>query len=206
MERFPAAGGRIPLDLRVPLRNPDYAPFLQRVRDAAPEALFIFVPSGEGAALTKQFAERGLGQAGIKLIGTGDVVDDDILNDMGEAVIGAITSHHYSAAHDSPENRAFRAAYAEVAPNARPNFMAVGGFDGIRALGEALRHTAGSDDGERLLAAMKGLAWTSPRGPVSIDPDTRDMVQDIYIRRTERRDGQIWNIEFDRIPRVRDGS
>jgi branched-chain amino acid transport system substrate-binding protein len=203
-ERFGRAGGRVSLELRTPLRNPDYAPFLQRVRDAAPDALFIFVPSGEGAALTKQFAERGLPQAGVKLIGTGDVLDDDILNDMGEAVLGAVTSHHYSAAHDSAENRAFKQAYAAVQPNARPNFMAVGGYDGMHLIAEMMNRTSGSDDGERLVAAGKGLTWMSPRGPMTIDAQTRDAVQDIYIRRAERRDGQIWNIEFDKIPQVRD--
>ncbi|NGM20888.1 ABC transporter substrate-binding protein [Roseomonas stagni] len=202
--RFTAAGGRIALELRTPLRNPDYAPFLQRVRDAAPEALFIFVPSGEGAALMKQFAERGLAQAGIRVIGTGDVLDDDILNEMGDVTLGAITSHHYSAAHDSAENRAFLESYAQVLPNVRPNFMAVGGFDGMHLIAEALKRTNGNDDGERLVAAAKGLSWTSPRGPITIDANTRDIVQDIYIRRAERRDGQIWNIEFDRIPQVRD--
>jgi branched-chain amino acid transport system substrate-binding protein len=202
--RFTAAGGRVALELRTPLRNPDYAPFLQRVRDAAPEALFIFVPSGEGAALMKQFAERGLAQAGIRVIGTGDVLDDDILNEMGDVTLGAITSHHYSAAHDSAENRAFLESYAQVLPNVRPNFMAVGGFDGMHLIAEALKRTSGNDDGERLVAAAKGLSWTSPRGPVTIDANSRDIVQDIYIRRAERRDGQIWNIEFDRIPQVRD--
>ena len=205
-ERFTREGGRIAHELRTPLRNPDYAPFLQRVRDAAPEALFIFVPSGEGAALTKQFAERGLPQAGVRLIGTGDVLDDDILNDMGDQVLGAVTSHHYSAAHDSAENRAFLEALRAVLPNARPNFMAVGGYDGMHLLAEMLKRTNGSDDGERLVNAAKGLAWTSPRGPMAIDANTRDVVQDIYIRRAERRDGQIWNVGFDRIPQVRDGA
>lgn len=203
-ETFTAAGGTVPLELRTPLRNPDYAPFLQRVRDAAPNALFIFVPSGEGAALTKQFAERGLPQAGVRLIGTGDVLDDDILNDMGDQVLGAVTSHHYSAAHDSAENRAFLEAFRGVLPNARPNFMAAGGFDGMHLIAQILARTNGSDDGERLVAAAKGLSWMSPRGPVTIDAETRDIVQDIYIRRAERRDGQIWNIEFDRIPQVKD--
>jgi branched-chain amino acid transport system substrate-binding protein len=203
-ERFVRNGGQVPLEVRTPLRNPDYAPFLQRVRDTRPDALFIFVPSGEGAPLTKQFAERGLPQAGVKLIGTGDVVDDDIVNDMGEAVIGAITSHHYSAAHDSPENRAFADAFKAIAPNMRQNFMAVGGYDGMHLVAEMLKRTGGNDDGERLLAAGKGLSWTSPRGPVTIDANSRDMVQDMYIRRTERRDGQLWNIEFDTIRQVRE--
>jgi len=203
-ERFTAQGGQVPLELRTPLRNPDYAPFLQRVRDARPEALFIFVPSGEGAALMKQFAERGLREAGIRLIGTGDVVDDDILNDMGDAALGVVTSHHYSAAHDSAENRAFREAYGQVASNARPNFMAVGGFDGMRLIAEGLKKAEGNLDGERLLAAMKGQSWMSPRGQITIDANTRDIVQDIHIRRVERRDGQLWNVEFDRVPQVRD--
>ncbi|NCY26818.1 MAG: ABC transporter substrate-binding protein, partial [Alphaproteobacteria bacterium] len=201
-ERFTAAGGSVTAELRTPLRNPDYAPFLQRVRDARPDALFIFVPSGEGAPLMRQFAERGLREAGIRLIGTGDVLDDDILNDIGDSALGAVTSHHYSAAHDSAENRAFLAAYAAQAPGQRPNFMAVGGWDGMHLLAEGLRRTQGNTDGERLVAAMAGQEWISPRGPVRIDAQSRDMVQDIYIRRTERRDGQLWNIEFDRVERV----
>jgi len=201
-ERFTRAGGTVSLEIRTPLRNPDYAPFLQRVRDARPDALFIFVPSGEGAALMKQFAERGLAAAGVKLIGTGDVLDDDILNEIGDAALGAITSHHYSAAHDSAENRAFIAACQAVTPGVRPNFMAVGGWDGMHLLAEGIRRTQGGRDGEAMVTAMKGLSWTSPRGPVTIDAQSRDIVQDIYIRRTERRDGQLWNVEFDRLPQV----
>jgi branched-chain amino acid transport system substrate-binding protein len=202
-ERFTAAGGQVPLELRTPLRNPDYAPFLQRVRDTRPDALFVFVPSGEGAAVMKQFAERGLKEAGIRLIGTGDLTDDDILNDMGEPALGVVTSHHYSAAHDSTENRAYVEAFRQGAPGVRPNFMSVGGFDGMQLIAEGLKRSGGGD-GERLVAAMKGLSWTSPRGPITIDANTRDIVQDVYIRRVERRDGQLWNIEFDRVPQVRD--
>jgi branched-chain amino acid transport system substrate-binding protein len=134
------------------------------------------------------------------------VVDDDILNEMGDAVLGTVTSHHYSAAHDSAENAAFVAACRAIVPGQRPNFMAVGGYDGMHLLAEALRRTSGSDDGEALVGAVKGLAWTSPRGPVAIDAATRDIVQDIYIRRAERRDGQIWNVEFDKVAQVRDGA
>jgi len=202
-ERFTAGGGSIALELRTPLRNPDYAPFLQRVRDTRPEALFIFVPSGEGAAVMKQFAERGLAEAGVRLIGTGDVVDDDILNDMGKPALGAVTSHHYSAAHDSPENKAFVEAFTAANPGMRPNFMAVGGWDGMSLIAEAVKATNGGE-GDALLAAMKGRSWVSPRGPISIDANTRDIVQDVYIRRAEERGGQIWNIEFDRIAAVRD--
>lgn len=203
-ERFTAGGGQMVLELRTPLRNPDYAPFLQRVRDAKPQALFIFVPSGEGAAVMKQFAERGLAEAGVRLIGTGDVVDDDILNDMGKVALGAVTSHHYSAAHDSPENKAYVAAFTAANPGMRPNFMSVGGWDGMQLIAEALKATGGATEGDRLLAAMKGRSWTSPRGPITIDANTRDIVQDVYIRRVEERGGQLWNIEFDRVPQVRD--
>ena len=117
----------------MPLRNPDFAPFLQKVRDAKPDALFVFVPSGAGAAFMKQFAERGLDKAGIRLIGTGDVTDDDILNDMGDVALGVVTSHHYSAAHHSPANKKFVEAFQKANNNLRPNFMAVGGYDGMRA-------------------------------------------------------------------------
>jgi len=203
-ERFLAAGGAVPLELRSPLRNPDYAPFLQRVRDARPQALFIFVPSGEGAALMKQFAERGLGEAGVRLIGTGDVVDDDLLDAIGRPALGAVTSHHYSAAHDSPENRAYVEAFAAANPGVRPNFMSVGGWDGMHLIAEALRATGGDANGDKLLAAMKGRSWTSPRGPMAIDANTRDVVQDVYIRRVEERNGRFWNVEFDRVPAVRD--
>lgn len=199
--RFTAAGGTMALELRSPLRNPDYAPFLQRVKDAKPDALFIFCPSGEGAAIMKQFHERGLKEAGIRLIGTGDVMDDDILNSFGPDAVGTITSHHYSAAHDSAENRAFVQAFRAVAPEMRPNFMAVGGWDGMTLLAEALK-AANDTDGDKLLAAMKGRRWTSPRGPVSIGAETRDITQDIYIRRVESRDGQLWNVEFDKQPAV----
>lgn len=204
VEVFQKNGGKVAESLRVPLANPDFAPFLQRVKDAKPDALFIFVPSGVGAAVMKQFQERGLADAGVKLIGTGDVTDDDILNKMGDAALGAVTSHHYSAAHDSPENKKFVAAYGKATGGNRPNFMAVAGYDGMHLIYAALAKTGGDTDGDKLIAAMKGMAWTSPRGPVSIDPATRDIVQDIYIRRVEKQGGELWNVEFDKLTAVKD--
>lgn len=204
VEVFQKGGGTVAESLRVPLANPDFAPFLQRVKDAKPDALFIFVPSGVGAAVMKQFQERGLADAGIKLIGTGDVVDDDILNKMGDPALGAVTSHHYSAAHDSPENRTFVEGYGKATGGNRPNFMAVAGYDGMHLIYAALAKTGGDADGDKLIAAMKGMAWTSPRGPVSIDPQTRDIVQDVYIRRVEKKDGELWNVEFDKLVAVKD--
>jgi branched-chain amino acid transport system substrate-binding protein len=203
-ERLQFNGGQVVESLRVPLRNPDFAPFLQKVRDAKPDALFTFVPSGAGAALMKQFAERGLDKAGIKLIGTGDVTDDDILNSMGDVAVGVVTSHHYSAAHDSPANKKFVDAFMKANNNLRPNFMAVGGYDGMRVIYEALKKTKGAGGGDALLAAMKGQIFESPRGPMFIDAQTRDVVQNVYIRKVEKKDGQLYNVEFDVIKDVKD--
>lgn len=199
---FTAKGGQVE-NLRVPLANPDFSPFLQKVADAKPEALFVFVPSGVGAQFMKQFVERGLDKSGIKLIGPGDVTDDDILNGMGDVALGAITTQHYSAAHDSPENRAFVEAFKRANNGMRPNFMAVGGYDGMHLIYEGLKKTNGAG-GEALMNAMKGLSWTSPRGPVSIDPQTRDIIQNIYVRKVERVNGELYNVEFATIPNVKD--
>jgi branched-chain amino acid transport system substrate-binding protein len=199
---FTAKGGQVE-NLRVPLANPDFSPFLQKVADAKPDALFVFVPSGIGAQFMKQFVERGLDKSGIKLIGPGDVTDDDLLNNMGDVALGAITTQHYSAAHDSPENRAFVEAFKKANNGMRPNFMAVGGYDGMHLIYEGLKKTNGQG-GQALIDAMKGMSWTSPRGPVSIDPQTRDIVQNIYVRKVERRDGELYNVEFATIPNVKD--
>ena len=203
-ERFVLNGGKMLGELRVPLRNPDFAPFLQRVRDLKPDALFVFVPSGAGAALMKQFAERGLDKAGIKLIGTGDVTDDDILNDMGDAALGVVTSHQYSAAHPSALNKKFVEAFGKSGKGMRPNFFGVSGYDGMRVICEALKATKGAGGGDALLAAMKGQIFESPRGPVYIDAQSRDIVQNVYIRRVQRVNGQLYNVEFDVIKDVKD--
>jgi branched-chain amino acid transport system substrate-binding protein len=203
-ERFIFNGGQVPESLRVPMRNPDFAPFLQKVRDLKPDALFVFVPSGAGAAVMKQFLERGMDKAGIKLIGTGDVTDDDQLNDMGDGALGVVTSHHYSTAHPSALNKKFVQAFEKANKGLRPNFMAVGGYDGMRVIYEALRATKGKGDGDALLAAMKGQIFESPRGPIFIDAQTRDIVQNIYLRKVEKKDGQLYNVEFDVIKDVKD--
>ena len=199
---FTAKGGQVE-NLRVPLANPDFSPFLQKVADAKPDALFVFVPSGVGAQFMKQFVERGLDKSGIRLIGPGDVTDDDLLNNMGDVALGAITTQHYSAAHDSPENKAFVEAFKKANNGMRPNFMAVGGYDGMHLIYEGLKKTNGTG-GQPLIDAMKGLSWTSPRGPVSIDPQTRDIIQNIYVRKVERKDGELYNVEFATIPNVKD--
>jgi branched-chain amino acid transport system substrate-binding protein len=202
-EHFTAGGGEIVEEVKVPLANPDFAPFLQRMKDSKPDAVFVFVPAGQGGNFMKQYAERGLDKSGIKVIGPGDVTDDDLLNGMGDAVLGTVTAHIYSAAHPSAMNKEFVAAYKK-AFGTRPGFMAVGGYDGIHLVYEALKKTGGKADGDSLIAAMKGMAWESPRGPISIDPETRDIVQNVYIRKVEKVDGELYNVEFATFENVKD--
>ena len=204
--QFRLDGGQILDKLRTPLRAPDFAPVLQKVLDVKPDALFVFLPSGQGAAFMKQFAERGLDKSGIRLIATGDVTDDDQLNDMGDVALGVVNSHHYSAAHPSAANKKFVAAFEAANKGMRPNFMAVGGYDGMRVIYKALEATKGAG-GDALLAAMKGQIFESPRGPVLIDAQTRDIVQDVYIRKVERVPALangLYNVEFDVIKAVKD--
>jgi branched-chain amino acid transport system substrate-binding protein len=202
-QNFTAGGGEIVEEVKVPLANPDFAPFLQRMKDAKPDAMFVFVPAGQGGNFMKQYAERGLDKSGIKVIGPGDVMDDDLLNGMGDAALGTVTAHLYSAAHPSAMNKEFVASYKK-AYNSRPGFMAVSGYDGIHLIYEALKKTGGKTDGDELIAAMKGMKWESPRGPISIDPETRDIVQNIYIRKVEKVDGELYNVEFQTFETVKD--
>jgi branched-chain amino acid transport system substrate-binding protein len=204
VERFRLNGGQTLESLRAPLRNPDFAPFLQKVRDLAPDALFVFVPAGVGSAVMKQFAERGLDKAGIRLIGTGDVVDDDILNAMGDVALGVVSSYHYSAAHPSATNKKFVEEFKKANKGMRPNFVAVHGYDGMRVIYEALKKTGGKGGGDALLAGMKGQIFESPRGQVLIDANTRDVVQSVYVRRVERVNGELYNVEFEEQKDVRD--
>jgi branched-chain amino acid transport system substrate-binding protein len=204
--RFEALGGQVIASLRVPLANPDFAPFLQRVAEAKPDALLGFVPAGVGPAFMRQFVERGLDKSGIKFIAEGSVTEDDIVNQIGDAALGIITSQHYSAAHDSPENKSFVAEFKKANGAMRPNLMAVQSYDGMHLIYQALKKTNGSTDGAALVDAMKGLSFVSPRGPVTVDPDTREMIQNIYIRRVERVGGELYNVEFATIPSFKDPS
>ncbi len=202
-ERFELNGGNVVEAIRVPVRNPDFAPFLQKVRDIKPDAVFVFLPAGVGTAFMKQFTERGLDKAGVKLIATGDVTEDDILNDMGNVALGVVTSHHYSVAHPSDANQKFVEAFKKANGGKRPNYMAVAAYDGMRLIHTALQSTKGAT-GDALLQAMKGQTFESPRGPVLINAQTRDIVQDVYIRRVERKNGELFNVEFDVLKGVQD--
>jgi branched-chain amino acid transport system substrate-binding protein len=202
---FTAAGGKIVGEVRVPVSNPDYGPFLQKIKDVKPDAVFLFLPPGAGTiAFMKGFAERGLAQAGIKLIATGDLSDEEIIDAIGDPAVGLITSFHYSEAHKSAENAAYTAAYAKAYPKDRPNFMSVGGYDGMHLIAEVLKKTNGSTDGDKFVEAAKGMKWVSPRGPVTIDAATRDIVQTIYIRKVEKVAGKLQNVEFDQVADFKD--
>ncbi len=201
---FEQGGGKVLERLHVPLANPDFAPFLQRARDASPGALFAFMPVGVGAIFAKQFAERGLNKSGIRIVSMSDVMDDDVLNGMGDAVLGIISGGPYSVAHASEENRAFVQAFAKANNNRRPNIVSVSTYDGMDLLFRALAKTRDATDGPMLVDAMKGMQLESPRGPISIDPATRDIVQNIYMRKVERQNGELYNVEFETYPGVKD--
>ena len=200
---FTGGGGEVIEKVRIPLANPDFAPFLQRIRDINPDTAFIYFPGTQAGIFAKQFAERGLASSGIKIIGPGDLTDDDELNTMGDQMLGIVTAHHYSASHDSALNKAYVEAFRK-ANNFRPNFISLGGYDGMHLIYQALRQTGGKTDGDTLIAAMKGMSWESPRGMISIDAETRDIVQPIYIRKVERVDGELYNMEFQKFDAVKD--
>ena len=204
---FTAAGGKVIGSVRMPPPTTDFAPFLQRVKDAKPDALFVFVPAGKNAtALIKGFGELGLAQAGIKLIGPGDIVTDEELPNMGDVPIGVLTMFHYSAAGDRPANKSFVAAYQkEYGPKAWPNFISVGAWDAMKAICDVVAAQNGKVDPEKTMLLLRG--WknpNSPRGPIEIDPRTRDIVQNEYVRETRKVDGIVKNVELETIPMVKD--
>ena len=203
-EAFKKAGGEIVGSVRMPVANPDFSAFVQRAKDLNPESIFIFVPGGaQPAALGKAFAERGVDPNKIKILGTGEVTDEAALKNMGDAALGIITAWHYDYSLDTEANKAFVAAYnAEFKRN--PDFGAAGGYDGMRVIYEALKKTGGKTDGDSLIAAARGLSWESPRGPLLIDPDTRDIVQTIYIRKVDKAGDGLRNVAFDKLEKVKD--
>jgi branched-chain amino acid transport system substrate-binding protein len=190
--------------LRVPLQSPDFAPYLQRARDAKPEALFVWIPGAFAAPFIRQYSERGFTASGIKLIGIGDITDDDVVDLIGDTVLGTTTSLQYSAAHPSAKNKAFVDGFKRVSNGKRPDHVGVAVYDGMYLIYAALKRTRGNPNGDALIAAMKGMTWESPRGTITVDPETRDLVQDVYIRRVERVDGELYNVEFDKYDAVKD--
>ena len=201
---FKEAGGEIVGSVRIPVANPDFSAFVQRAKDLNPEGIFIFVPGGtQPASIAKALAERGLDPKKIKIMGQGEISDETALKAIGDAGIGIITAFHYDYMHNSPLNKKFVAAFnSEFKRN--PDFFAVGGYDGAHLIYEALKKTGGKADGESLVAAAKGMKWESPRGPISIDPETRDIINTVYIRRVEKINGQLQNVEIDKFENIKD--
>ncbi len=203
-ESFKKAGGEIVGSVRMAVANPDFSAYVQKAKDVNPESIFIFVPGGaQPAAIGKAFAERGIDAKKVKIIGTGEVVDEASLKGMGDAGLGIISVWHYDYNLSSKLNQDFVKAFnAEFKRN--PDFFAVGGYDGMHAIYEALKKTGGKTDAEALAAAAKGLKWESPRGPMQIDPETRDIVQTIYIRKVEKVGSELRNVVFDKVENVKD--
>ena len=201
---FKAAGGEVVGSVRMPVANPDFSAFVQRAKDLNPEAIFLFIPGGaQPAALGKAFAERGMDPKKIKIISTGEAVDETAVKALGDLSIGRISVWHYDYNLPSKMNKDFVKAFN--ADNKRnPDFFAVGAYDGMHLIYEALKKTKGSADGDALLAAAKGMKWESPRGPISIDPATRDIVQNVYIRKVEKVGDGVQNVEIDTIKDEKD--
>ena len=201
---FAAAGGQIIGSVRVPVANPDFAAFVQRAKDSGAEAIFVFIPGGsQPVALAKALIERGMDPSKVKLIGQGELAEESALKAMGDAAVGIITAFHYDHTHDSARNKQFVTAYnAEFKRN--PDFFSVGGYDGMHLIYEALKKTGGKTDGDSLIGAVKGMKWESPRGAVSIDPDTRDIINTVYIRRVEKVGGEVRNVEIAKFENVKD--
>jgi branched-chain amino acid transport system substrate-binding protein len=203
---FTDGGGTIAGSARMPVTTPDYVPFMQRAKDAKPDAVFVFVPAAkEATGLMKAFGDLGLRDAGIKLIGPGDITTDEELPGMGDTALGTITMQHYSAYGQRPENKAFVAAYkAEFAPKDEPGFMVADSYDGMAALFHVIAEQKGVIDPDKTMALLKGWTFASPRGPITIDADTRDIVQNEYLREVKKIDGQNRNVELETIPAVKD--
>jgi branched-chain amino acid transport system substrate-binding protein len=201
---FKDAGGEIVGSVRFPVASPDFSAFVQRAKDLNPEAIYVWVPGGtQPAAIGKALAERGIDAKKTKILGQGELTEEEALKSMGDASLGIITVIHYDYNHDSALNKKFVAEFnADYKRN--PNIYSIGGYDGMHLIYEALKKTGGKTDGDSLIAAAKGMKWESPRGPISIDPDTRDIVQTVYIRRVEKVGGQLRNVEFDKVENVKD--
>jgi branched-chain amino acid transport system substrate-binding protein len=202
---FKEAGGEIVGAVRFPVANPDFSAFVQRAKDLNPEAIFIFVPGGvQPSAIGKALAERGIDPKKTKVLGMGELTEDEARKTMGDASLGILTVYHYDHNHQSALNREFVKAFNAEYGGRNPNIYSIGGYDGMHLIYEVLRKTGGNTDAEALVAAAKGMAWESPRGPISIDPETRDIVQTVYIRRVDKVGGQLLNVEFDKIENVKD--
>jgi branched-chain amino acid transport system substrate-binding protein len=201
---FKEAGGEIVGSVRFPIANPDFSAFVQRAKDLNPESIMIFIPGGaQPAALGKAFAERGIDLQKTKVLGSGETTAEQALKSMGDSALGIITAWHYDYMSKAAKNVTFVKLFNEMHKR-NPDFFSIGGYDGMHVIYEALKKTKGNTSGDALIAAAKGLKWDSPRGPMSIDPETRDVIQTIYIRKVEKVGGELVNVPFDKVENVKD--
>ncbi|WP_304305751.1 ABC transporter substrate-binding protein [Pseudacidovorax intermedius] len=204
---FTEGGGKVVGEVRTPMNNPDFSAYVQRIKDAKPQAVFFFFPSGVmPPAFLKVWKERGMEEAGIKLYATGEATDDSYLQATGDVALGLVTAHHYSYAHKSAKNEKFVKEFvAEFGTQLRPSYFAITAYDAMTAIELAYKKAGAEASGDKVMEALKGVAFESPRGPIEIDPATRDIVQTVYIRKVEKtKDGQLVNVEFDKFDRVKD--
>ena len=202
---FKAGGGEIVGSVRMAVANPDFSAYVQRAKDLKPQSIFVFIPGGaQPAAFGKALAERGMDAQKIKVLGTQELADDAAIKSMGNDALGIITAGNYNYERSSAMNKKFVAAYRKIAGGENPNFGAVGGYDGMHLIYAALRKAKGKTDADSLIAAAKGMKWESPRGPMMIDPKTRDVVQTIYISKVENKGGKHVNVVIDKVPDVHD--
>ncbi len=201
---YKEAGGDVVGSVRFPVANPDFSAFVQRAKDTNPEGIYIWIPGGaQPAAIGKALAERGIDASKVKILGQDALAGESALKAMGDAALGIITSGEYDYNLNLPLNHEFVKAY-NVEFKRNPDFFSIGGYDGMHLIYATLEKTHGNTGGEALIAAAKGMSWTSPRGPMSIDPETRDVVQTVYIRRVERVGSELRNVEFDKVENVKD--
>jgi len=205
---FEAAGGKVidEIPMGNPAQVPDFTPFMQRVKDAKPDCFYAFVPAGpHAAAMVKTYGDVGLRAAGIKLIGPLDIIQDTKLQSMGDSAVGMVTMGHYAADYDTPTNRAFVKAWKEAyGANSTPDFMAVAGWDGMAAIAHVVKALDGKIDADRAMKALEGWKFDSPRGPIMIDPKTRDIVMDAHVQKVVKKDGHLAVEVLDVIPQVKD--
>jgi branched-chain amino acid transport system substrate-binding protein len=202
---FKEAGGEIIGSVRFPVANPDFSAFVQRAKDSNPDAIYIWIPGGaQPAAVAKALFERGIDPKKTKILGQDVVADDSVLKGLGEQSAGIISVTNYDYNHDSALGKSFLAGFREISGGRNPDIFAIGGYDGMHLIYESLKKTGGKADGDSLIEAAKGMKWESPRGPMMIDPETRDVVEDMYILRVEMVGGQPKNVEFDKVKDVKD--